>query len=168
MKKTMCLWILLVALSLSASAQMNIVKFHSGNFFPSRFKLQYERKLSDKFSVGAIGSFFMRNYLGYRIEPYSRIYLGKTSTTFNGMYFQLKGHYTWVTDKTPERELIEEYGTSMAIGYEKALASGLSFDFFVGSRMSNTPYNSISESSEIFKLLYCFPVDLGFSVGYAF
>ena len=81
--------LLLVFISLTASAQNNILKMHTGNFLPSRFKFQYERKLNEKLSSGVIGSFFMHNYLGYRIEPYSRYYLGSNSTTFDGLFFQV-------------------------------------------------------------------------------
>ena len=168
MKTKLNLIIILFFLTLVGQAQINMVKFHTGNFFPSRFKLQYERKLTDKASVGAIGSFFMHNYLGYRIEPYGRYYLGKNAVAFNGAYFQLKGHYTWVTDKSPERELTKEYGSSLAFGFQAVTTSGIGFDFFVGSRMSLQAYKTVSESAELFKLLYCLPVDLGVSIGYAF
>jgi hypothetical protein len=168
MKNKINIVLLLVFISATTSAQMNIVKMHTGNFFPSRFKFQYERKLSEKLSTGAIGSFFMNRYLGYRIEPYSRIYLGSNSTTFDGLFFQLKGHYTYVTDKTPEREIINEYGLSMSLGYQALSSSGITFDAFIGPRFSQKSYPSKSESSELFKLLYCLPLEMGIAVGYAF
>jgi hypothetical protein len=169
MKTKINVLLLFIFISLGVNAQKNIIKMHTGNFFPSRFKFQYERKLSEKLSTGAIGSFFMNNYLGYRIEPYARYYLGSKSTSFNGVFFQLKGHYTYVTDKSPEREIINEYGSSMCLGYEAvSSSSGLTFDFFIGPRFSQLAYKSISESTEIFKIFYCLPVDMGISVGYAF
>lgn len=168
MKTKLNLIIILFLLTFAAEAQTNMIKFHTGNIFPSRFKLQYERSLTNKFSVGAIGSIFIHNYFGYRVEPYTRMYLRKEAEAFKGPYFQVKGHYTWVTDKSPERELTKEYGSSLALGYQAVMTSGISFDFFIGSRMSLQAYKTVSESGEIFKLLYCLPVDMGVSIGYAF
>ena len=68
MKNKINILLLLALISATTSAQMNVVKMHTGNFFPSRFKFHYERKLSEKLSTGAIGSFFMNRYLGYRID----------------------------------------------------------------------------------------------------
>lgn len=157
-----------VVLVSSAFAQQNAIKIHSGNILPSRFKVQYERRLSDKFSVGAIGSLFINNFRGYRIEPFGRFYVGGESVVFDGMFVQVKGHYTYVTDNSPMKELTKEYGASLCVGYQRTFSSGITAEVFLGSRSSSKAYKNVSESAEMFNVLYCLPVDLGLSLGYAF
>lgn len=115
-----------------------------------------------------IGSVFINNFKGYRLEPYGRFYVGNNASVFDGMFFQLKGHYTYVTDNSPMKEITKEYGASMCVGYQTSFASGITAEFFIGSRSSKRTYKTVSESAELFKIFYCLPVDMGLSIGYAF
>jgi hypothetical protein len=149
-------------------SQSNALKIHTGNLIPSRIKIQYERKLNDKFSVGAIGSLFYNNFKGYRLEPFARFYIGRASTFYNGMFFQLKGHFSYVNDNTINKELIKERGQSLGAGYQYTFSNNITVDFFLGYRASTRTTETISDSGLAFDLFYCFPIDMGISFGYAF
>jgi len=153
MKKIISLFLGAILLFNNMNAQVNNLKVHPLHLLRSKF--EFERKLSDNVSVGAIGSVFFL-YSGYRIEPYCRLYFmpANTKAAFTGTYLQIKGHYSKAIDKqTPENEVISEYGFSAALGYQIQFKNNITMDFFSGYRSSHTLYPSTTEASSMFSLL---------------
>ncbi len=167
MKKSILVFFGILLFFGKVQAQDNMLKIHPLHILS--LKCEYERKLSDNWSIGAIGNGYFV-YSGFRVEPYLRYYLkpDEEKGVFAGPYIQGKFHYSRAIDRSAENELISEYGFGAAFGYQINLAANFNLDLFTGYRASVLRYPSSSESTTTFKTLYCSPWELGISLGYSF
>lgn len=173
------------------SDNLNVISIRPLSMLFKQPNIKYERSVSPDISVGGELTYFTGLNSGLKIDPFVRFYTGQNSSAPQGFYLQGKAMYgNHKSETAVVKDAIDEvetevgqdildingddrfsaWGAGFGVGSQWFVGANknLSIDLYGGLKRYKASGNTFQAESIAFNTVRGWPVELKFSVGYAF